>query len=462
MLAVAAYNNLKGLYGQLPALLTPEFVGGRNIKIPGSAIAERFHTLYNATSNTGKLLLLMTLVDSIVTTIQYVVEPGEEVIASIAALLLGEVATQREALNKVSQLVEYFVSRLKGVERTHAEAWLYPGLAWWYASAGLPDRAEEYFKRAQMALEELENAIKEGVVEKSLRDFIELLNMPNLTTLLHHLRQNYYRAAVFVYKNIDRLDEALKFAKDACDLATQYSDEYAIIQCGLLPRLRVVRGERPLVEEFKKAWEEVSKNFLPFGTENAASTFGEYVVALAYNSPIEEVKKELDRWDCVLKLHPVVAALTYGVLSLFDERYVEKAMEGLPEWARDNLPNFADVLRNAVEAGLFIPHTEIAYLAEKTLNVVYDKKAVNTLKKIGEDSHKLLLLVLVGLAHCKKGAKWGLELARVASQLGSQLYAGLGSRLFGELAKALESVTVGNCVTDEVLSAVYKLYYSYV
>jgi len=66
------------------------------------------------------------------------------------------------------------------------------------------------------------------------------------------------------------------------------------------------------------------------------------------------------------------------------------------------------------------------------------------------------------LAYCKSGEGWGLKLAMAAARAGSQRFKTIVGRLFGELYKSLEGATVGNCVTDEVLRAVYKLYYYHV
>ena len=56
---------------------------------------------------------------------------------------------------------------------------------------------------------------------------------------------------------------------------------------------------------------------------------------------------------------------------------------------------------------------------------------------------------------------WGNDYRLEGQQHGSSSN-GLHGRLFRELAKALEETTVGNCITDEVLKAAYKLYYSQV
>jgi len=163
-----------------------------------------------------------------------------------------------------------------------------------------------------------------------------------------------------------------------------------------------------------------------------------------------------------LKLNPIASALTYGVLSLFDDQYLERAVEHFPEWARTNLLKFASVLQDAIEIGLFAKDPEIVKLARKTLMIKYYKEedVIKTFSEI-TNSDKLFLSALVGLVHCKKGNEWGLKLARIAALAGSR-FGGTIGRLFDELYKALEGVSVENCITDQVLRAVYKLYYDHV
>jgi len=186
------------------------------------------------------------------------------------------------------------------------------------------------------------------------------------------------------------------------------------------------------------------------------------VVALISASRLSDVEKVLEEWGCALELDPVASALTYGVLSLFNERHLEKAVGHLPEGARANLPRLADALHNAVETSLFTKIPEIAMPAIKTLALVHGVDVIKALFEVASASNKLFLSALVGLAYCKRSEEWGLKLARAAARAGSQLFKGTFSRLFSELYKALEGVAVGNCVTDEVLRAVYKLYYAHV
>ena len=183
-------------------------------------------------------------------------------------------------------------------------------------------------------------------------------------------------------------------------------------------------------------------------------------MALAVTGRFNYVEKVLKEWDKLLKLDPDVSALTYGVISLFDGRYLDQAREGLPEWDRANLPKFTDVLHDIVEAGLFARESRNLKLAIERVSDIYGKGAVMALIRVAWPV-KVFLLTLVGLAYCKRGEEWGLRLARAAARAGSRLK-GIKGRLFDELYKALEGATVDNCVTDEVLRAVYKLYYLYV
>jgi len=174
------------------------------------------------------------------------------------------------------------------------------------------------------------------------------------------------------------------------------------------------------------------------------------------------VEKVLEEWGLSLELYHLASALTYGVLSLFDERYLEKAVGHLPEWAMANLPRLADVLHDAVEAGLLAEEPEIVMSAVEKLMYKYGEDVVKALFEVAPYSSELFLSALVGLAYCRRGEGWGLKLARAAAWAGSQQFKGLSGRLFGKLAEALKRAAVGNCVTDEVLGAVYRLYYYHV
>jgi len=49
------------------------------------------------------------------------------------------------------------------------------------------------------------------------------------------------------------LDDAVEYAEKACDLAKKLGYVYYKVgSCGLLPRLKVVRGGAPSVEEFEE------------------------------------------------------------------------------------------------------------------------------------------------------------------------------------------------------------------
>jgi len=187
------------------------------------------------------------------------------------------------------------------------------------------------------------------------------------------------------------------------------------------------------------------------------------VVALTSIGYLSDVEKVLEKWGWVLELHSDTSALTYGVLSFFDGRHLERAVKHLSEQVSASLPKFADVLHDAIETGLFVKEPEIHMSAVKTLALVYGRDAVKALVEVASTSSKLFLSILVGLAYCKRGKKWGLKLAKAAAQAGSQLFkGGINGSLFGELAKTLKNTTVNNCVTEGVLKAVYKLYYLHV
>jgi len=230
---------------------------------------------------------------------------------------------------------------------------------------------------------------------------------------------------------------------------------HEVSSCGFLPRLKAVRDGAPPVEEFKELWQRALQDAGELGAEALAATLGKYVVALASAGRLGEVEKVLERWSWALELHPDTSALSYGVLSLFDYRYLEKAVGHLPEGARAKLPKFADALHDALKMDLF------TISSRDKLTDAYGEDIVMALKYIVSSSVDLFLSALVGLAYCKRGEEWGLKLARAAAWAGSG-FKGIVGRLFGELAKALEGATVGNCVTDEVLKAVYKLYYRHV
>jgi len=210
-----------------------------------------------------------------------------------------------------------------------------------------------------------------------------------------------------------------------------------------------------------KVWRRASQNVGELGAEGIAATFGNYVVALASVGRLSDMKKALEEWGWALELVPDAATLTYAVLSLFDERHLEKAIGHLPKHARDNLPKLADAFYDAAEVGLYAIEPEVVKLAVDRLMRKYGEDVVKILFEATPISSKLFLFALVGLAHCRMGMEWGLKLAKEAARTGLRYRSILGY-LFGELYKALEGATVGNCVTEEVLEAVYKLYYLHI
>jgi len=421
-------------------------------------VARRFDVLYNAASNAGKMRLLEALLIALDWDVEGV---------NVAAVLLGKPwLIQRGALEEAYKRIKGFVSRLNGVEKAYVVASLYPLLAKRYASFGEFGQAVELAKEALKELKKLQSAYDEDKesTEKRLRPYLELWGVkPDLGKELNDLSRHVYYYVALVYMVVDELDKAVEYAEKACVLAKKLGDEYyEVLSCSLPPRLKAVRGGVPPAEEFEKVWQRASRAAGTLGAEAIAITLGEYVVALASAGRLSDVEKVLEKWGVALELHPGASALTYGVLSLFDGRHVEKAVGYLPEWARANLPWLADVLHDAVEAGVFSEEPKAAVSARETLKVVYGRDVVETLLELASASDNLLLSALVGLAYCKRGEEWGLKLAKAAARAGSQRFKDIVSRLFGELAKALEGATVGICVTDEVLRAVYKLYYFHV
>jgi len=436
----------------------PLFFTVRIDKLDLEAAVQHIMALYNAASNVGKLLLLDTLLYTSSWDISGI---------NVAAMLLGQPQLEQwRAFEEVAKRVEEFVSSLDGVEKAYAVARLYPRLARLYASSSEFDEAVKFVYGALKALKELWGAYErdKASTEEKLRPYLELRQVkPGLGKELNKLSWYVYHYVARVYIDSDELDKAVEYAEEACVLAKKLGDVYyEVLSCGLLSRLNAVKGGAPPAEKFEKVWQRASQAVERLGAEGIAATLGEYVVALASVGRLVEVEKVLEKWGWALELYPLASALTYGVLSLFDGQYLEKAVGHLPEWARANLPKLADVLHDAVEAGVSSEESKIVVSARETLTVVYGRDVVEALLELASRSDKLFLATLVGLAYCKRGEEWGLKVAKEVVWSGSQLFKGITGRLFGELAKALERAMVGNCVTDEVLRAVYKLYYAHV
>jgi len=449
-LTVVAYSVAIGL---LSLFFIPE-----KKELDPETVAQRFAVLYNAASNAGKLLLIKTLFSALNLYIGGV---------NFAALLLGDPQLEWwRVFEEVARRVEVFVSHLKGVERTYVMTHLYPPLAAWHASFGEIDKAAKFVDEALRGLEELWKTYEKdkSSMEKKLRPHLELRHIkPNLERELNELSLYAYHHVTLVYVIIDELNQAVKHAEETCELAKKHGEAYyEVMSCGLLLRLKAIRDGVPPVEEFEKVWQRASQAVERMGAEGIATAFGKYVVALAWERRFNDVEKVLEEWGWALELYyPDASALIYGVLSLFDDRYLEKAERGLPKWARADLPKLVDVLHDAVEAGLFANESERSESAKKKMLDIYGEDAVNALFKVVSTSSNLFLSALVGLAYCKRGEVWGLKLAKAAVRAGSG-FKGITGRLFGELAKALESATVDKCITDEVLKAVYRLYYRHV
>jgi len=433
------------------------FFSDRIDKLDLETVAQRFNLLYNVASNVGKLRLLETLFSALDWDIGGV---------NVAATLLGKPQSERwRAFEEVAKHVEEFVSHLDGVERAYAVARLYPRLARRYVSLGEFNKAVEVVEETIKALDELWRAYEKdrASTEKEMWQYLELMWVkPDLKEELNSLSQHVYHHVALVYMIVDELDMAIRYAERACESAKKLGDVYhEVLSCGLLLRLKTVKDGVPPIKELEQRWQRALQVVEELGVRIIATTLGEYVVALASASRLSDVEKVLEKWGWAVELHPNTSDLTYGVLSLFDGRYLEKATERLLERARADLPKLADVLHNAIEADLSATWPKIATSAMEGLISVYGKDVVKTLLDVTSTSRKLFLATLVGLAYCKNGEGWGLKLARAAARIGSKTK-GITGDLFGELAKALESGAVDNCITDEVLKAVYKLYYFHV
>jgi len=457
-LTLLAHNAAKGDPRSLPRLFA---IGADRPDL--ETVARRFDALYNAASNAGKLRLLEAFLYALGWDVGGV---------DVAAVLLGKPwLTRWEALEETHKRIDGFVSRLNGVEKAYAVARLYSRLAVNYASFGKFGKAmklvEEEILKALEELEELQSAYEENKesTEERLRPHLELRWVkPDLGIELNNLSQHVYRNVAFVYMAVDELDKAVEYAERACDLAKKLGDVYnEVASCSLPPRLKAVRGGVPPAEEFEEVWQRALQDVGELGAEAIAATLGQYVVALASVGRLGDIKKVLEEWGWALEPHPGASALTYGVLSLFDGRHLEKAVGYLPEWARANLPRLANALHDAVKSGIFSEESKIAVSAMETLTVVYGRDVVKALLELASESNNLFLSALVGLAYCKRGEEWGLKLAREAAQAGSQLFKDrISGPLFGDLYKALEGVKADDCITKEVLKAVYKLYYYHV
>jgi len=422
---------------------------------PDQTVTQRFDALYNAASYAGRLWLLYALLSTLDLDIGGV---------NVVTPLLGKHGP-KEVFEEVIKRVEELISQLYGVEKTYAVANLYPLVAFQHTFFNEFDKALKFAKEALKALDELRNAYEKdkALTEEKLRPYLELRQVkPDFETELKELSWHVYHHAARVYKGADDLSEAVVRAVTACDLARELNSVYyEVLSCSLPLRLSVIKGDAPPVEEFEKLWQRALHDVARLGAEAIATTLGEYVVALASADRLSEAEKVLKEWGWALELHPDTSALTYGVLSLFDGRYLENVLEHLPEGARANLPKFVDVLRDANEAGLFTKIPEIVASAMNTLAVSYGLDVVITFSRIVSDSANLFLSALVGLAYCKRGEEWGFKLAKESARVGSSIK-GIASRLFAELYKALENATMDNCITEDVLGAVYKLYYLHV
>jgi len=394
--------------------LTPE-----KKKPDPEAVAQRFAALYNAASNAGRLQLLDILLHVLDWDIGGV---------NVAAILLGNQELGRlRAFEEVVKHIEEFVSHLKDVEKAYAVAFLYPRLAGQYASSGELGKATKFVEETLKALDGLWRAYeRDGAsIERILQPYLELTWVkPDLKEELSDLSHHIYHNVARVYLNVDELDKAMEYAGKACDFAKKLGDVYdEVVSCSLLPRLKAVKDGVPPVEEFEILWQKALQDVEWLGATVLATTLGEYVVALASADHLDKAEEILKEWGWALELDPTVSALTYGVISLFNTQYLEKVMSHLPE----QIVNLPEPAGEKVELTL--------------------------------SSANLFFFSLLGLAHCND--ERSLKIARETAWAGSG-FKGIVGRLFGELYKALEGATVGNCITDEVFRAVYKLYYLHI
>jgi len=445
-LALAAYNIAK--YSSLGLLRF--FAVGIDKLYPTPLVAERFDMLFKATSNAGKLLLLDVLVSTLNKDIGNI---------NVAAMLLD---TSLDILpTKVSERVEHFISSfVRDVARAYVAAHLYTRLVDGYINSPVIvshkfDEVVKFTDKAVKFLNELKEAYAKdkATTEEILRPYLNLrLVKLDFSQEFNNLSWYVNHYAALVYMVIYKLEEALEHARLACELAKKLDSVYdEVLSCSLLQRIRAVKDGTLLIEEIEEIWQKALQSLFVHGVETVASKLGEYIIALAFVARFNDVEKVLKEWSCVLEESPTTAALTYGVLSLFDGRYLDKATSYLFE--------LATTLDDAVKATQFVKKTVIEFA--KNIIKSIDWRVENKSKIYLEQYVKIFLSALVGLAHCTKYGGQGLALAKAACWAGT-LFEGTFGHLFGELFKALERATVGNCITDEVLKAVYKLYYTYV
>ena len=437
-IAMAANVTARGWYIYAPTVI----IAGKNSS--NEVYKERYEALYRSASNAGKLALLELLF--------------AEFPVEAAVLLNARENDERELLREVTKRVDSFVATLYGAERWYVASLLYPRLATLHAQLGEVDSALKYIEGALDALTLLEDALtkRRNEVEGILYSYLEMRFTRNIDVALEVLRFNVYVHSARVHMVAGNMQEAKKFAELACKSAERLDAYNEVVACSLQRRLAVIESGVPPLGDFEQLWHRALDDVGTLGVEVMVTTLGQYLVALASMWRLGEVAKLLEKWWPVFVLGEEETAITYGVLSLFDTRYLRKVMAYLPAEARDNLPTLAYALREAFEAGLFSEDLHVDEGAWKRLLDIYGYEVTRLLVTVAWNPSYLFLLVLVGLAYCRDD--WGLILARLAARIGS-LFKTYDGRLFGELATILEKIGSGECLNNEVMKFVYKLYY---
>jgi len=421
-------------------------------------VAKRFNNLYERASNTGKLLLLNMLLR--------VFGKKAEKANVLDALLGSKQVKEEEAIVEIAKRIDDFVSSLNvDVEMHYTKVLLYPRLAPEYAYFGKIDKVKMYIRETMKALRDFETMVtnRRDYVETVLRPHLKLKwIIPDLDRELDELRVHAFHQLALAYMLVDMLKNASKYAQEACKSARKLGNAYyEIMSCGLRRRIEILMSGLIPYSKFAELWLRALQKIDTLDAELATTTLSDYIVALVSVGRLTDVNKLLEEWNWMLELQPSITTLTYGVLSLFDQRYLDKAMEHFFGQAKVDLQKLADVLHDAVERGVF--DKGITIIDMRSFESIRDKKIAEALDKATSDVVSLFVTVLLGLAHCERSKEWGLKLARAAAQAGSQLFKDrISSRLFGELYNVLEGAKVGKCITDEVLRAVYKLYYAHV
>jgi len=231
---------------------------------------------------------------------------------------------------------------------------------------------------------------------------------------------------------------AVGSATAACKAVSELDNpQLAIRACYALYRAAAACSEYISPDVFGKIW-HLASHLVKSGAR--AGMLGCYLVALAATHRFGEVEKALEKWGSVLESDQRAALMTYATLTLFDEKYAEKALGFVPADVRADLPRYAAALHETVELG--------QYPGNGLWPVVRDF----------EDAALLLAMSFLGLAHCRRGEAWGLKLAKAAARAAARVLREYGVRIDGYLW-ALEELKVGDCAqaTREAVRVYYQL-----